>query len=126
MESYTFRLKKIGTTVAFDKGLLLDPHRFKTELIEVEGKAMMRALVDILVQDEELTQYPATWWEAVKERWFPAWLKKKCPVQYKTVWAEHRFPELDSPLGAREFVTIKVVKDAEELRKLRGSTERTT
>lgn len=26
---------------------------------------------------------PADWWEAVKERWFPAWALKRCPVCYR-------------------------------------------
>jgi hypothetical protein len=28
--------------------------------------------------------HPLNWWEAVKERWFPAWAKKRWPVLYKT------------------------------------------
>lgn len=27
--------------------------------------------------------YPATWWDAVKERWFPGWLVSRYPVAYK-------------------------------------------
>lgn len=30
-------------------------------------------------------QYPETWWDAVKERWFPDWLKKWYPVEYLRV-----------------------------------------
>ena len=30
-------------------------------------------------------QWPATWWEALKERWFPRWAKERWPVEY-----EHR------------------------------------
>lgn len=27
-------------------------------------------------------RYPATWWDAVKERWFPAWAKRRWPIAY--------------------------------------------
>jgi hypothetical protein len=27
--------------------------------------------------------YPATWWDAVKERWFPAWLNARYPIRYR-------------------------------------------
>ena len=28
-------------------------------------------------------RYPATWWDAVKERWFPQWLLARYPVTYR-------------------------------------------
>ncbi len=30
-------------------------------------------------------KWPADWWQAVKERWLPAWFLKRYPVQYKTL-----------------------------------------
>jgi hypothetical protein len=30
-------------------------------------------------------QYPEDWWQAVKERWAPAWCKQRWPVRYKTI-----------------------------------------
>lgn len=30
-------------------------------------------------------QFPATWWEAVKERWFPGWLEGLFPVKYERI-----------------------------------------
>lgn len=30
-------------------------------------------------------RYPADWWQAVKERWFPAWAIKRWPVNYKVI-----------------------------------------
>jgi hypothetical protein len=29
--------------------------------------------------------YPADWWEAVKERFAPLWIKRKYPIKYKTI-----------------------------------------
>jgi len=33
-------------------------------------------------------QWPTTWWQAFKERWFPKWAKCKWPVQYKRIDVE--------------------------------------
>lgn len=35
--------------------------------------------------DEISETYPADWWQALKERWFPHWALKRWPVQNKTV-----------------------------------------
>lgn len=30
-------------------------------------------------------QWPRTWWDAFKERWFPAWAKDRWPVEYDSI-----------------------------------------
>jgi hypothetical protein len=30
-------------------------------------------------------QWPLTWWDAFKERWFPEWAKGRWPVRYKRI-----------------------------------------
>lgn len=35
--------------------------------------------------DEE---YPATWWDAFKDRWFPLWLKLRFPPRYKRIFVK--------------------------------------
>lgn len=30
-------------------------------------------------------KWPETWWEAVKDRWFPKWAKTRWPVAYRTI-----------------------------------------
>lgn len=35
-------------------------------------------------EEHKTVQYPFDWWEAVKERFFPTWLLKKFPAQYKS------------------------------------------
>jgi len=32
---------------------------------------------------DETIRWPATWWEAIKERWLPEWAKRWWPVVYK-------------------------------------------
>ncbi len=37
--------------------------------------------------------YPANWKEAIKDRWFPDWLKKRFPVQYQSFDIAAFYPE---------------------------------
>jgi len=30
-------------------------------------------------------QWPDGWWQAVRERWWPAWVLRRWPVKYKTI-----------------------------------------
>jgi len=56
-------------------------------------------------QDEVAFSWPADWWQAFKERWFPRWLLKKYPVAYRTEvvarkLVEHRYcPHIRTPPG---------------------------
>jgi hypothetical protein len=44
-------------------------------------------------------EYPATWWDALKRRWFPAWLLSRFPALMTTVDLEvfHTFPNMAVP-----------------------------
>lgn len=43
--------------------------------------------------------YPADWWEASKERWFPGWLLRRWPVEYikHHYDARYVFPDMEFP-----------------------------
>lgn len=49
-------------------------------------------------------RFPADWWQAFKERWFPRWVNRRWPVQYRTftIDAWHKYPALQ--LQGRESV----------------------
>ena len=51
-------------------------------------------------------QYPKDWWQAFKERWYPAWLKRKYPVVYRkrkidfyAMYPEYKHKTEDPRLG---------------------------
>ena len=52
--------------------------------------AMSRTFATIKLDD---FYYPRDWWEAFKERWSPAWAKKKYHVHYKHISVSHYLPE---------------------------------
>jgi len=50
----------------------------------------------------EVIKYPENWKEALKERWFPEWMKKKYPVRYKKFDVRVCFPDYLRKIGLRQ------------------------
>ncbi len=55
--------------------------------------------------------YPADWWQAFKERWFPEWARRKWPVRYTylELVAEALYPDIALP-KERRYVTLAMLK----------------
>lgn len=53
--------------------------------------------VKILGEQLDVITYPADWWQAFKERWFPAWLKAKFPPQYTRYEVQAQYPRMAIP-----------------------------
>ena len=51
-------------------------------------------------------KYPLDWWEAVKERFAPAWFLKKYPVKYKTIDIDAKllYPNLQIQVPNEQYV----------------------
>jgi len=108
---FTGKIKKYVYEAWIDKATF--PPETAVQILDLETRYCIRALVKIVVQEELLCSYPRDWWQAVKQRWFPGWLLKRYPVQTEDVWAVHKFPDLAVPptLG-REIIHLEV-KNAE-------------
>jgi len=74
--------------------------------ISTMGSFMLDEIVLRVVQEvygRELerveVRYPLDWWEAFKDRWFPAWAKARWPVRWKTeqITAMELYPKLAMP-----------------------------
>ncbi len=57
----------------------------RTDYIIEHMKLLVGLLVRFAEQPCEPVKYPADWWQAVKERFAPAWALRHWPVAY-TVW----------------------------------------
>jgi len=57
------------------------------------------------------SSYPADWWEAFKERWFPAWLLKHYPVKHieHILEAKALYPKMSVPEEPHNFYLHKTV-----------------
>ena len=112
-EDFMFKLKRYASEFGFlYRGVKVPPEQFIVKIIEGEvGQLSLRLLLDVATQEDDLCSYPCDWWQAFKERWFPAWAKRKTPVRMTEVLAVHKYPELavpENPLG-REFVHLRYV-----------------
>lgn len=61
-------------------------------------------------------RYPRDWWQALKERWFPQWLKKRYPVEYEVRNLDWRavYPDF-APSVEGQRCTVHKVKDWTEI-----------
>jgi hypothetical protein len=106
----TFKAKQIVAIAAFEKGLMVAPERVQIQLFHEKLENVVKALINIATQEEEVCNVPSDWWQHFKERWFPLWLKRKFPVRYDQWWAVHKFPEVDAPDFGSEYIHFKRVK----------------
>jgi hypothetical protein len=64
------------------------------------------------------TSYPASWWEAFKERFFPNFLQKRFPVKRvyvdTTIHHFHVCPHVNYDFGKKPFVHLSFLKGDEE------------
>lgn len=73
----------------------LETVRFSVDIDE-HARAMVLTLDAEMpaVLDERLVinrKWPADWWQALKERWFPGWLLRWFPVEYESIYVNRPF-----------------------------------
>lgn len=104
-EQFVLRLHQIEVATKTDGRVLFNPD-LRIQVVDNQ----IRALYTLATQETLEAKYPADWWQAFKERWFPHWLLEYYPVKFKQVVAVHKFPELEVPhtLG-KEYVELKIV-----------------
>lgn len=82
----------------------IDQEDFMAPNIDVEqtinfitNQVVLTFRADIVGQKLEDFKYPADWFQAFKERWFPKWLLDKFPVKYKVLEVKALYPQLHVP-----------------------------
>lgn len=71
--------------------LTIFPH-----LEDYEGMAA-RLNVRIYGETLDVQEYPTTWWDAFKVRWYPEWLLKKFPPNITKLEAVALYPKISMP-----------------------------
>lgn len=85
---------------------------------QIHGQMVHRLCLDVFGRPSkqivtfEPVSYPATWWQAFKQRFFPRWALRRWPIQFTTVKrpdvvveAEALFPEL-VPMKEQRSVVV--------------------
>lgn len=77
---------RLNAIVAVSRHMLLDARL--TEMDDFIANAFRLQLDGFLwgktIERHEVS-YPADWWQAIKERWMPAWVKSIWPVKMKRI-----------------------------------------
>ena len=87
-----------------------DLHAIGNPRFEVFHEFMQGRMDDLIfelrscIYGRTLTKYPRDWWEAVKERWFPAWALKRWPVLYNRI--DELYPELELPSAGPRVIRV--------------------
>jgi hypothetical protein len=73
----------------------------EAHLSHVADEMIIRLSAQILgetVPEVDVT-FPVTWWDAVKDRWFPRWSLRWFPVEYRRVTVDKHtlFPSIEVP-----------------------------
>ena len=97
--------------------------RITFKVNRIVTQAAIDQIYRLATMEEELAKYPATWWQAFKETFFPKWLLRKFPVQYEEIWAVHKFPEVNIPDLGTEYVHFKIL-DMDKLERIRTKEEK--
>ena len=67
----------------------------------IGNTAVVRIKQEVLGRELEQVEhtYPADWWQACKERWFPAWVLRRWPVRWARVrlTAKELYPKISIP-----------------------------
>ena len=63
---------------------------------QLVGQLEVWSAVDGVDRVDVEEQWPADWWQAFKDRWFPVWAKKQWPIQYhtETMTARELYPQV--------------------------------
>ncbi len=89
----------------YSVGRYLDLHNLRefTEarvIIDKCTKELCMSLrLNILGRELDQFQYSKTWWDAVKQRWFPNWAKKRWPVQHTVIKLMEVYPGIQARPG---------------------------
>lgn len=100
LQAFDFQIRQQLSEYMFTGNINIDV-QFVLDRIARNMVLTLRA--KILGEKVDTIQYPANWWEAVKERWAPKWFLKKHPVKYRKIDVMAFYPKLAFP-KERHFV----------------------
>ena len=109
-ESVTLRRFQFGSRRYV--GLSVHPDNVRVDIVRACSDEMAVELIAYVwgkIDREEHYSHPATWWDAVKARWFPKWALKRWPAKFTDIKIERGgvYPMLAGQQGVG-FQTLTV------------------
>jgi len=87
IEEFKFEFDRLMAVMPISDVFWRDSAMPTVEIVKLAHESFVQAIIKWEVARRRLAEYrwPATWRDAFKERWFPAWAKRRWPVRYRKV-----------------------------------------
>lgn len=87
MREVEYEFEKLCAVYPISDKLWYDLNIPSIKIANLAHERFVRVIITWEVARRRLAEYrwPATWRDAFKERWFPAWAKERWPVRYEKV-----------------------------------------
>jgi len=87
IEEVKYEFEKLASTIAMSDCFWENAEIPALTIAKLAHEQFVRVMITWYVARRRLGEYqwPATWWDAFKERWFPAWAKRRWPVRHRKV-----------------------------------------
>lgn len=85
IESFTLELKNYVYSYLTEKGM--HPQKMRAEICDNYTNSLAHSIYISFLGNtlEDLyIEYPTTWWDAFKDRWFSSCMRKRWPIHYTT------------------------------------------
>lgn len=121
-KEFTFRLRRVFTQCAVNKGLNINPDRYQAKVIdEGAGRYLAQGILLLATKEEEVFDYPNNFLTRLGQKWdnlrarMPRWLRRRFPAKHTRVWAVSKFPDVNVPASffGSEFVHFRVLDEKE-------------
>ena len=106
IQEITLRIGQIGAQRIIEEWPFAEQPEVRSRYLIESARWLLAGMVRYAEQPCEPVKYPADWWQAVKERFAPAWALKRWPVVY-TIWEPSViYPDIKLPDRAH-YVKIR-------------------
>ena len=106
VETITLTAGQLCNAQMADEWIFAEAPEIRAEYIIETSRIMLHSLVRYAEQKCKPVTYPADWWQAVKQRFAPAWCLKRWPVKV-TVWEPFViYPDIKLP-ERQHYVNIR-------------------
>lgn len=121
-QTFEFRLRKIFSKCAVNRGLNINPERYQVRVIdEGAGKYLAEGILLLATKEDEVFDYPVNWLTKLGQRWqnlkakMPQWILKRFPLEHTRIWAVSKYPDLNVPAQyfGSEFVSFRAIVEKE-------------
>jgi hypothetical protein len=117
LEVHVLQVMKYAVSAALSRDLIANKVEVLQERNYLTDQMVYAIKVHVAGEKLDTIAYPSDWWQAFKERWFPAWLQDRHPVKYTRYEVHAQYPRMAIP----DQGVIRVYKADNPLKALRGA-----